>query len=55
MLPNKLQYRNYKKFELNLFLQDAEQLPEKVCNTGWEKDFVKTLNKHVPLKTKVIR
>ena len=21
----------------------------------WEKDFVKTLNKHVPLKTKVIR
>ena len=55
MLPNKLQYRNYKKFELNLFLQDAEQLPEKVCNTEWEKDFVKTLNKHAPLKTKVIR
>ena len=55
MLPNKLQYRNYRKFELNLFLQDAEQLPEKVCNTGWEKDFVKTLNKHAPLKTKVIR
>ena len=55
MPPNKLQYRNYKKFELNLFLQDVEQLPEKVCNTGWEKDFVKMLNKHAPLKTKVIR
>ena len=55
MSPNKLQYRNYKKFELNSFFQDVEQLPEKVCYTGWEKDFVKTLNKHAPLKTKVIR
>ena len=29
MPPNKLQYRNYKKFEVLSFLQDVEQLPEK--------------------------
>ena len=55
MPPNKLQYRNYKKFEVHSFLQDVEQLPEKIGYTEWEKDFVKTLNKHAPLKTKVIR
>ena len=42
MPPNKLQYRNYKKFEVHSFLQDVEQLPEKICFTEWEKDFVKT-------------
>ena len=40
--PDKLQYRNYKKFEVHSFLQDVEQLPEKICFTEWEKDFVKT-------------
>ena len=30
MPPNKLKYRNYKKFEVNSFLQDIEQLPEKL-------------------------
>ena len=56
MPPNKLQYRNYKKFEVHSsFLQDIEQLPEKINYTEWEKDFVKTLNKHAPLETKVIR
>ena len=55
MPPNKLQYRNYKKFEVHSFLQDVEQLFEKISYTEWEKDFVKTLNKHAPLKTKVIR
>ena len=55
MPPNKLQYRNYKKFEVHSFLQDVEQLLEKITFTEWEKDFVKTLNKHAPLKTKVIR
>ena len=55
MPPNKLQYRNYKKFEVHSFLHDVEQLPEKINYTEWEKDFVKTLNKHAPLKTKVIR
>ena len=55
MPPNKLQYRNYKKFDVHSFLQDVEQLPEKISYTEWEKDFVKTLNKHAPLKTKVIR
>ena len=33
MSPNKLQYRNYKKFEVRLFLQDVEQLPEKIIYT----------------------
>ena len=43
ILPKKFQYRN------------AEQLPEKISYTEWEKDFLKTLNKHTPLKMKVIR
>ena len=55
MPPNKLQYRNYKNFEVHSFLQEVEQLPEKNSYTEWEKDFVKTLNKHAPLKTNVIR
>ena len=55
MPPNKLQYRNCKKFEVHSFLQDVEQLPEKISYTESEKEFVKTLNKHAPLKTKVIR
>ena len=54
MSPNKLQYRNYKKFEVHSFLHDVEQLPEKINYTEWEKDFVKTLHKNAPLKTKVI-
>ena len=33
MPPNKLQYRNYKKFEVHSFLQDVEQLPEKISYT----------------------
>ena len=53
--PNKLQYRDYKQFEAHSFLQDVGQIPEKISYTEWEKDFVKTLNKHAPLKTKVIR
>ena len=39
----KLQYRNYKKFEVHSLLQDIEQLPEKISYTEWEKGFVKTL------------
>ena len=54
MPPDKLQYRNYKEFEVHSFLQDVEQLSEKISYTEWEKDFVKTLNKHAPVKTKVI-
>ena len=55
MPPNKLKYRNHGKFAVNSFLQDVEQLPEKNSYTEWERDFMKTLNKHAPLKTKVIR
>ena len=33
MPPNKLQYRNYKKFEVHSFLQDVKQLPEKISST----------------------
>ena len=54
MPSNKLQYRNYKKFEVHSFLQDVEQLPEKISYTEWGKDFVKMLNKHAPLRMKVI-
>ena len=55
MPPNKLQYGNYKKFEVHSFLQDVEQLLKKINYTDWDKDFVKTLKKHAPLKTKVTR
>ena len=54
MLPNKLQCRNYKQFEVNSFLKEVGKLPKKVSYREWEKDFVKTLSKHAPLKTKVI-
>ena len=53
MLPKKLQYRNHKQFEARSFLQDVRYLPPKNSYMEWEKDFVKTLNKHAPLKTKV--
>ena len=49
-----MQYRKYKKFEVHSFLQDFEQPPEKISYTEWEKGFVKTTNKHAPLKTKEI-
>ena len=52
MQPNKLQYRNYKKFEVRLFLQDVEQLPQEISYTEWEEDFVKTLDKQAPFKTR---
>ena len=55
MPPIKLKYGNYKQFEIHSFLQDLGQLPEEISYSKWEKDFVKMLNKHVPLKTKVIR
>ena len=55
MLPNKFQYRNYKQFEAHSFLLDDGHLPEKISCTEWEKDFVKTLNKHALLKTEMIR
>ena len=54
MPPNKLQCRNYKQFEVNSFLKEVGKLPKKVSYREWEKDFVKTLSKHAPLKTKVI-
>ena len=37
MPPNKVQYRNYKKFEVHSFLQDVEQLPEKISYTEGKK------------------
>ena len=36
------------------FLQDVEQLPEKIGYTEWEADSVKTLIKHGFLKMKVM-
>ena len=48
-------YRNQKKLGVHSFLQDVEQLPEKISYTEQEKDFVKTLNKYAPLKTKMTR
>ena len=39
---------------IHSFLEDVEHLPKKISYTEWEKDFMKTLNKHAPLKMKVI-
>ena len=33
MLQDKLQYRNYKQSKVHSFLQDVEQLPEKISLT----------------------
>ena len=55
MLPNKLEYRNYKQFEAHSFLQDDGQLPKILVMRNGKKNLVKIFNKHAPLKTKVIR
>ena len=37
------------------FLKDLSNLPEKINYTEWENQFLRALNKHAPLKSKVIR
>ena len=48
MPPNRLQYRNYKRFKLNSFLKDIENLSATISYTEWEKAFVKPFNRHTP-------
>ena len=57
MLPNALQYRNYKQFEAHPFLQDVGQLRENYPNWLYRmgKRFCENAKKYPPLKTKVIR
>ena len=55
MPPNKLRYRKYKSFDKIRFLKDISNLPEKTNYTELENQFLRVLNKHTPLKSKVIR
>ena len=36
-------------------LRDVSNLPEKTNYTEWENQFLRVLNKHAPLKSKLIR
>ena len=54
MPPNKLCYRKYKSFDKIRFLKDISNLPERTNYPEWENQFLKVLNKHAPLKSKVI-
>ena len=54
MLPNKLSYRKYKSFDKIGFLKDVFNLPEKNKLHRMGKSVFRVLNKHAPLKSKVI-
>ena len=54
--PKKINYRDYNKFNESIFLSDLD----KFLNSGnnfleFEKIFINILNKHAPLKTKLLR
>ena len=51
----KLRYRKYKSFSKIEFLKDDSNLPEKTNYAEWENQLLRILNKHAPLKSKVIR
>ena len=53
--PNKFRYRKYKWFDKIRFLKDVSNLPEKANCTEEENHFLRVLNKHALLKSKVIR
>ena len=54
MPPNKCRYRKYKWFDKIRFLKDVSNLPEKANYTEEENHFLRVLNKHALLKSKVI-
>ena len=51
---NKLRYCKYKLFDKRRLLKDVSDLPEKANYAEWENHFLIVLNKHAPLKSKVI-
>ena len=55
MPPNDLRYRKYKSFDKIKFLKNVSNLPERTNYSQWENQFLRVLNKHAPLKSKVIR
>ena len=55
MQPNKLHYRKYKLFYKIVLLKYVPNLPGKKSYTEWENHFLRVLNKHAPLNSKVIR
>ena len=50
MPPNKLCCCKYKSFGKMRFLKDVSNLPQKANYTEWENQYLRMLNKHVPLK-----
>ena len=55
--PKEIYYRDYKKFDQDLFREElAEKLYEcDSCYDIFEEIFINVLNKHVPLKKKLLR
>ena len=54
--PKEIIYRNFKNFDLNNFKNDIRTNMQLVDNyDGFEKEFLKVLNNHAPLKKKFIR
>ena len=55
--PKVITYRNYKKFDENHFLNDLQKLDIKLDeeNSLISNKFLQVVNKHTPLKKKVLR
>ena len=60
--PKVITYRNYKKFDENVFLNDLQKLETKLDEENSESSyslisnkFLEVVNKHAPLKKKVLR
>ena len=55
--PKEVNYRDYKRFNGNLFKSDLKAALSNGCNTyeKFENIFLSTLNLHAPLKKKIIR
>ena len=54
--PNQLHYHKYKSFDEIVFLKYVPNLSgKKIIQNGKKNQFLRVLNKHAPLKSKVIR
>ena len=54
--PNQIRYRSYKKFDSHTFVNNLQtNTSNTVYYDNFETSFVNTLNKHAPIKNKVLR
>ena len=56
--PKEMMYRDYKNFDQDIFSQDVRTSSSSETvheHTSFERNFLRVLNKHVPLKRKVLR